>query len=267
MRSAKFKFILVLPALAILGLLSTVFYYGFDPALLTKLSFYVNLANPYVRIVRVEEGLRKEQVADIMAAKLNWSPTEKNNFLNAPLAVNNTNTEGHYFPETYMININESPADVTAAMFDEFSKQTDKIPKPKSRQIISDETALKIASIIQRESNGKTDMRLISGIIWNRIFSGMKLQIDATLQYAKGNETDGWWEEVSSADKKIQSSYNTYLHPGLPPGPIANPGLDAIYAAYNPQKTDCLFYLHDKNRQIHCTKTYDEHKRNISAYY
>jgi UPF0755 protein len=57
------------------------------------------------------------------------------------------------------------------------------------------------------------------------------------------------------------------LHPGLPPGPIANPGLDAIYAAYNPQKTDCMFYLHDKNRQIHCSKTYEEHKQNIGLYY
>jgi UPF0755 protein len=263
----KLKLIFILPVVAILGLLGTVFYYGLDPGLLTKLSFYANLANPYVRIVRVEEGLRKEEVAEILAAKLNWSPAEKNTFLNTPLAFNDTNTEGHYFPETYMININQSPADVTATMFDEFTKQTDKIPKPKSKKVISDETALKIASIIQRESNGNTDMRLISGIIWNRIFSGMKLQMDATLQYAKGNETDGWWEEVNSADKKIQSSYNTYLHPGLPPGAIANPGLAALEAAFNPQKTDCLFYLHDKNRQIHCAKTYEEHKKNISIYY
>ncbi len=263
----KLKFIFIPLALIAGVVLCTVFYYNLDPALLTKLSFYVNLANPYVRIVKVQEGLRKEEIAKVLATKLNWSETEKNTFLNTPLALNDTNTEGHYFPETYMININQSPADVTATMFDEFAKQADKIPKPKSKQIVNDETALKIASIIQRESNGKTDMRLISGIIWNRIFSGMKLQIDATLQYAKGNETDGWWEEVNSSDKKIQSSYNTYLHPGLPPGPIANPGLDAIYAAYNPQKTNCLFYLHDKNRQIHCSKTYDEHKKNISVYY
>jgi uncharacterized YceG family protein len=130
----------------------------------------------------------------------------------------------------------------------------------------NENTALKIASIIQREAAGKEDMRLISGIIWNRIFSGMKLQIDATLQYAKGSEEDGWWKQVASEDKKIESLYNTYRYKGLPPGAIANPGPDAIKAAFYPQKTDCLFYLHDKNRKIHCTKTYEEHKKNIEIY-
>ena len=110
-------------------------------------------------------------------------------------------------------------------------------------------------------------MKLISGIIWNRIFSGMKLQIDATLQYAKGSEEDGWWEKVNPKDKNIDSPYNTYLHKELPPSPIANPGLAAIEAAYNPQKTSCLFYMHDKNRIIHCAKTYEEHKKNIQKYY
>lgn len=104
-------------------------------------------------------------------------------------------------------------------------------------------------------------MKLISGIIWNRIWSGMKLQIDATVQYAKGNEEDGWWEQVNKGDTKIKSAYNTYLYPGLPPGAIANPGLAAIEAAFNPQKTACLFYLHDKNKQIHCARTYEEHKK------
>jgi len=132
---------------------------------------------------------------------------------------------------------------------------------------LNEDTVIKIASIIQREAASKSDMALISGIIWNRIFSGMKLQIDATLQYAKGNEEDGWWGQVSSADKKIKSPYNTYLNIGLPPSAIANPGLSAITAAYNPQKTDCLFYLHDKNKKIHCSKTYEEHKANIAKYY
>jgi UPF0755 protein len=151
-------------------------------------------------------------------------------------------------------------------MVEEFNKQVSTVKKPKSKQIINEETALKIASIIQREAAGKKDMNLISGIIWNRIFNGMKLQIAATLQYAKGSEEDGWWQRVNSEDKKIDSSYNTYLHAGLPPGPIANPGLAAISAAYNPQKTNCLFYLHDKKRKIHCATTYEQHKKNIDIY-
>jgi len=254
------KYILILFALFASIILSIVFYYKFDPALLTNLSFYLNLANPYMRIIRVEEGLRKEEVAQVVADKLDWDDVDKASFINS------ANVEGHYFPKTYLIYKDENPSTVVATMRDEFSKQASKIKKPKSKQIINEDTALKIASIIQREAAGKHDMNLISGIIWNRIFSGMKLQIDATLQYAKGNEEDGWWGQVTSADKKIKSAYNTYLYAGLPPGAIANPGLAAISAAFNPQKTNCLFYLHDRNRKIHCTKTYEEHKKNIEIY-
>lgn len=254
------KYFLALFAFLVLAVFSTVFYYKFDPALLAKLSFYVNLANPSMRIVKVQEGLRKEEVAQVMLDKLDWTEKDKQDFINS------VNVEGHYFPKTYLIHKDEDPKAVEETMSDEFRQQVSKIKKPKSKQIISEDTAVKIASIIQREASGKNDMALISGIIWNRIFNGMKLQIDATLQYAKGNEEDGWWEEVTSVDKKIKSSYNTYLYEGLPPGAIANPGLAAINAAYNPQKTSCLFYLHDDNRRIHCAKTYEEHKKNIDIY-
>jgi UPF0755 protein len=152
-------------------------------------------------------------------------------------------------------------------MFDEFSNQVEKVSKPKSKKIVNQNTVVTMASIIQREADGKNDMRLISGIIWNRIWSGMKLQIDATLQYAKGSEEEGWWQLVSPEDKKIKSEYNTYLNKGLPPSAIANPGRDAIYAAYHPKKTECLFYFHDKKRKIHCSKTYEQHKELIKKYY
>lgn len=254
------KYIIILGFFFIVLLSTVVFFYKFDPSLLANLSFYLDLANPSMRIVRVQEGLRKEEVAKVMADKLDWTDQDKEDF------INNTNVEGYYFPKTYLIYKDEDPSTVTATMFDEFSKQVSKIKKPLSKKVINEETALKIASIIQREAAGKEDMNLISGIIWNRIFNGMKLQIDATLQYAKGSEEDGWWRQVTPADKKIKSSYNTYLYAGLPPGSISNPGLAAISAAYNPQKTDYLFYLHDKNRKIHCAKTYEEHKKNIDKY-
>jgi len=254
------KYIFTAIALLVAIILSIVYLYKFDPSVLADLSFYINLANPYMRIVRVQEGLRKEEVAKVVADKLDWTDQEKEAFINS------TSVEGHYFPKTYLIYKDDNPSAVTTTMTDEFSKQISKIKKPLSKKVINEDTALKIASIIQREAAGKEDMNLISGIIWNRIFSGMKLQIDATLQYAKGSEEDGWWGQVTSADKKIDSSYNTYLHVGLPPSAIANPGLAAISAAYNPQKTDCLFYLHDKDRKIHCAKTYEEHKQNIETY-
>ncbi|MFA5936748.1 MAG: endolytic transglycosylase MltG [Candidatus Paceibacterota bacterium] len=263
----KLKYYILILILLIGALLGVVYYYGLDPALLTKLSFYQSLANPSIRIVKVQEGLRKEEIAEIMFNKLDWDEKDKNDFINIHLALNTTNQEGHYFPKTYLISKDESPFNVGTLMFDEFSKKTGEIKKPKTAEIINEETALKIASIIEREAAGKNDMRLISGIIWNRIFEGMKLQMDATLQYAKGSEEEGWWEQVTPEDKKIQSSYNTYLYKGLPPGAISNPGIDAISAAYNPQKTSYMFYLHDKKGKIHCAVTYKEHKKNIEKYY
>lgn len=262
----SWKSTIIFFTLSVGGLISMMTYYSLDFSLLGSLEFYQNLANPSIRIVRIPEGLRKEEIAEVMANKLNWTEEEKNGFINVHLALNSDNLEGKYFPKTYMLNVDEDPMGVTATMLKQFSKQTSTVKKQKSMQVVNQDTAIIIASIIQREASGKSDMNLISGIIWNRLWKGMKLQMDATLQYAKGTEEDGWWGQVKSVDKKIDSPYNTYIEKGLPPSPIANPGLSAIEAAYNPQKTSCLFYLHDKKRKIHCSKTYEEHKRNIKKY-
>jgi UPF0755 protein len=263
----KWKIVIILFLLVILSLLATVYYYGFDLSVLANLSFYENLANPSVKIIKIKEGLRKEEVSEIIGDKLGWSDKQKVEFENVHIAFGKSNMEGYLFPKTYMIARSNEPEIVGKTMLDEFKKQTSKISKPKQTKIINEDTAVKIASIIQREAGGKNDMRLISGIIWNRIFKGMKLQMDATLQYAKGNEENGWWPEVDPKDKNIDSPYNTYMYTSLPPSAIANPGLAAIEAAYNPQKTSCLYYLHDKKGIIHCSATYEGHKKNIAKYY
>lgn len=243
-----------------------ILYYRFDPKMLADISFYLDLANPYVKVVPVPEGLRKEEVADLVTRKLGWAPEAKEEFLKLHLAYNTADAEGMYYPKTYLLNKASEPTAVSDMMFSEFTKQFEKIESKQEEKITDRKSAMIIASIIQREAGSKSDMRLISGIIWNRLEAGMKLQMDATLQYAKGNATK-WWPRVAPEDKNIKSQYNTYLNKGLPPGAIANPGLDAIYAAYNPQNTACLFYLHDRKGKIHCTRTYEEHKRNIGIYY
>lgn len=259
------KTVITLLVIAAASLSGTVWYYGFEWSELATLSFYQNLANPSVRIVKVPEGLRKEEIADILAEKLGWDTEETVAFENARLATNITNPEGYYFPKTYMIPKDASPEEASKTMYGQYLKETAKIKKAKSSRVINEDTALKVASLIQREAAGKHDMALISGIIWNRVWDGMKLQVDATLQYAKGSE-DNWWPPVRPADKKIESPYNTYKY-AVPPTPIASPGRDAIEAAYNPQKTNCMFYLHDKNRKIHCSATYQGHLKNIEKYY
>ncbi len=222
------------------------------------LEAYQNLANPYLRAVHIEPGLRKEQIVDIYAKALAWNDQNKKDF--------EVNVEGYYFPETYLVSAYATGKDVGQKMIDKFNQEVKPEVTNSGKKIINLDTAVKIASIIQREAAGKNDMNLISGIIWNRLFQGISLDMDATLQYAKGTNANGWWPQVLPADKKINSPYNTYKNEGLPPSAISNPGLAAIDAAFNPISTDCIFYFHDKNRVIHCSKTYEEHVAKIKQY-
>lgn len=236
----------------------------------SPLSFYLNLANPYVRYVVINPGMRMEEVADKIAGVLAWTDKDKKDFLDSAPRDDNGPMEGFFMPGAYWIDVNATGKEVATQILDNFNKEVgDKILGNKqtkqSTQKINLETAVRIASIIQREAAGPKDMNLISGVIWNRLFKGMTLGMDATLQYAKGSE-DNWWPKVLSVDKKIDSPYNTYSNLGLPPTAISNISIDALKAAYNPQTTECMYYLHDNNRKIHCSKTYEQHKNNIQTY-
>ncbi len=233
-------------------------------------SLLAALASPEYKYVAVVEGMRNEQVAEIFAEKLNWTEEEKNEFKIPEMICLLSGREGYLFPGKYLVHKDENPEEVKKIMENKLNEVVNDVLKGtedgESKKILNMDQTLIIASLIQREAAGKHDMKLISGIIWNRIFVEMPLQIDATLQYAKGTEENGWWPPVKSEDKYIESPYNTYQNDGLPPGPIANPGIAAIEAALNPADTDCLFYLHDKNRVIHCASDYTTHKRNVRYY-
>src|SRR3989344_9119174 len=209
---------------------------------------YQNLALSNTRYVYVREGLRREEVVGLFSKQLDWDTVERADFISAP--------EGMYYPGSYLLSKDKDSEIVRELMLKRFEREIADRYATSTKKIISIPTALKIASLVEREANGKSDMRLISGIIWNRIFKDMPLQIDATLQYVRGTEEDGWWPIVVSADKKLASPYNTYKFKGFPPTPIANPGLASIDAALRPKKTNCLFYLHDSRRRIHCSQTY-----------
>ncbi|MDP2929985.1 MAG: endolytic transglycosylase MltG [bacterium] len=223
-------------------------------------------SEPYMKWVVIPEGLRKEQIAEILATELGWSEQEKSDWITKFTAMKYDYIEGVYFPDTYLIPIDETGLEIAERFIDKFNEEFAPYAEKFAAQNIKWTTALKIASLIQREAGSKDDMPLIAGIIWNRLLKGMKLEIDATLQYARGNAGDGWWAPINVADKKIDSPYNTYLYSGLPPHPICNPGINAIDAVLNSTKTECIYYLHDSNKQIHCAKTYAEHKTNIEKY-
>jgi len=231
---------------------------------LSHIEFYESLANPTVKYVKVAEGSRKEQVAALLTDKFNWDEKSVADFMGYD-ELRAVKFEGKYFPDVYLVPRDINGADMKRVMNQRFLKKTSTLDEKISTSTVNMDRIVTIASIIQREAAGKSDMNLISGIIWNRLWRGMSLQMDATLQYVKGTEENGWWPQVTSADKHLDSPYNTYQNEGLPPSAIASPGLAAIAAAMNPQKTKCLYYLH-KNRQIYCSATYAEHKRNIDKY-
>ena len=150
---------------------------------------------------------------------------------------------------------------VAQLLLDEFSSEIIDRYDTQVEEQVPLETALTIASLLEREAYAFADMRIISGIIWNRLFIDMPLQLDASLQYVKGSlpTESNWWPVVKPADKYLKSPFNTYQTAGLPPTPIANPSLEAIVAALNPKTTDCLFYFHDDDGTFYCTETYEEH--------
>jgi len=232
---------------------------------------------PYLKWVVVPEGLRKEQIAETLAKELGWTDAQKSDWITDITAQNSNYFEGVYFPSTYLIPKNEAPADTAKRLVWKFNEEFESYAVKFVKANIKWTTGLKVASIVQREGLGRADMPLIAGIIWNRLGKNMNLDIDATVQYSRDNQihfTNGggyassgsWWSPIKPADEKIDSLYNTYLNAGLPPHPIANPGLEAIDAALNSTDTDCLYYLHDRSGQIHCAATYPEHQANIEKY-
>ncbi len=224
---------------------------------------------PSLKWVVIPEGLRKEEIGERLAQTLGWDDQQLSDWTYTYTAMDFDHLEGVYFPDTYLIPINETGLEIANRMRRRFDEEFAPYMTKFLKQNVKWTTAIKIASIVQREAAGKEDMPIIAGILWNRLLKNMKLEVDATVQYARDDQqnlTTGFWKPIVLADKDIDSKYNTYKYSGLPPFPIANPGLDAIEAVINPAETDCLYYLHDANREIHCAKTYEEHLQNIANY-
>lgn len=217
------------------------------------------LNKPYQKWAVLVPGLRVEQTAEKLAKKFKWDSAKTKEFLDNA-------REGYMFPDTYLLNVDYTGKEFAQRLIANFNEKFDaKLQADLLAQDVHSDTAIKIASLIERESGGE-DKALIAGIIWNRLNQGMRLEIDATIQYAIGTPND-WWPPLSGGNlRSIDSPYNTYKIKGLPPTPIANPSLSSIKAAVYPVETDCLFYLHDHNKAIHCSKIYAQHLTNIEKY-
>jgi UPF0755 protein len=221
---------------------------------------------PYMKWIIIPEGLRKEEIAKLLSDNLGWSKKQKDTWIKTDTTTKPEYSEGVYFPDTYLIPVDETTALVANRLISKFNENFTPYLSKFTAKNIKWTSALTLASIVQREAANNADTPLIAGILWNRLNQKIKLGVDATLQYIRGDMGNGWWAPISIADKKIDSPYNTYMYAGLPPHPISNPGLSAIEAVLNPTQTDCLYYLHDRDRNTHCAVTYEEHLANIEKY-
>lgn len=170
--------------------------------------------------------------------------------------------EGYFFPDTYYV-----PADFTAAEMAALLEETYELRIAPFREEIAahdltEEEVIILASLIEREANTEESMKLVSGILQNRLEEGMRLQVDASLEYV----LDRPLNTLTAADLEIDSSYNTYLYGGLPPTPIGNPGLQSIEAVLNPTESDYFYYLTDEEGDFYYAATFDEHQENIAKY-
>ncbi len=206
--------------------------------------------------VTVPEGLRAEEIAEILSEKIpTYDPT-----WDTVLAEH----EGYLFPDTYLIPRDATVESVVDIMQNTFYKKVEAMGlTPTSSNL---KNTIIMASLIERESRVDEEKPLIASVIQNRIDADMPLGIDATLQYIVGKKDGKWWSVPTGEEKNINSLYNTYTNVGLPPGPICNPGIGAIQAALNPASSDYYYYIHDKSGQVHFAKTISEHNNNVSKY-
>lgn len=206
------------------------------------------------------EGWRDEEIASELNKDLDIPEQE---FLKYSQA-------GYMFPDTYSIPKNATAAAIAKIFRDNFDKKVTQTMKADAIKTgLTFSQVVTLASIVEREGRTASDRPIIAGILLKRLKADWPLETDATLQFALGYQPEekSWWKkELTDADKKIDSPYNTYLNAGLPPGPIANPGLQSIKAVIYPVQTDYWYYIHDTKGLVHYAKTLEEHNANVAKY-
>ncbi len=181
-----------------------------------------------------------------------------------PFPLPSTGLEGYLAPDTYDFDPGAQPAVVAQAMLDAFVRS---FYEPSRGDIArsgrSIHQIVTMAAMVEREAGVQEDRPRIAGVIVNRLQKGMRLQIDATVLYALGRHKT----RVMYSDLRTRSPYNTYLHAGLPPGPIANPSLECLEAALHPEEHDYLYYVLGPTPGCHVfAATPEQHQRNVAAY-
>lgn len=220
----------------------------------------------------VPEGYTVEQVAALLSEK---GLADRTRFLEvasrpelAPFPIPHPERvryplEGYLFPDTYRVPRGMSEEELVSIMVRRFDQVFTPEMKEKAIRLgLSGHELITLASIVERETGVAEERPLVAGVFWNRLRRGMPLQADPTVAYAVGRPGN----ELTRRDLSVESPYNTYRYGGLPPGPIANPGLAAIRAVLEPADTDYLYFVARGDGSHEFSRTLSEHLRAVSRY-
>lgn len=213
--------------------------------------------------LKIIGGFRVEQVAATLPSELDVSSIE---FINQT-----ADLEGYLFPDSYLIPQYYELPQVLEIIKKNFDKKLTQAKADATNTDMSDSEIITFASIIEREARTLNSKQEVAGILQNRLDSGMPIQVDASVQYARDSKFKkqpkyDYWQPVKPIDLDINSVFNTYKNPGLPPSPICNPGYDSIFAALHPIKSENKYYITGNDNQMHYAQTFEQHKVNIVKY-
>jgi UPF0755 protein len=230
-------------------------------------------------VVTIPEGLRKEEIGQLLERRGVVSADEFQRALDGaytqPFMAGlpmNAGLEGFLFPATYGFSRDATAHGVVEQLLNAFQQRFEADMQiglaATNRSLLE---VVTLASIVEREAQVPNERPIIASVFLNRLELGLPLQADPTVQYALGNnlasvlEFGYWKQELTEADLDTPSPYNTYVVVGLPPGPIANPGLDSILAALEPAHTNLLFFVACPDGSHAFAETLEEHNSNVRA--
>ena len=222
----------------------------------------------FARKIRIRDGQTIGWLGNKLERKVFIDSTEFVSLTKDPIFLANLNfheetLEGYLFSKEYDIYERSSPEEVIKMFYNSFNEfWADSLNNRTINLGFSKHEILTLASIIKGETDFAEEMPRIAGVYHNRLRIGMKLQADPTIQYL----LPGGWRKLLYDDLQIESPYNTYKYLGLPPGPINNPGKDAILAALYPEVNEFLYFVADGKGKHNFSKTYKQHLRYVREY-
>jgi len=222
--------------------------------------------------VTIPEGKTAKETAAIIKRRLDAFDDQRflalvsdQNFIRK-LGLSIPSLEGYLYPDTYFFAPGMKEEDIIRTMVQNFISRAEEnlrgLEKTETSDTLSFHEHVIMASLIEREARLDAERPLIASVIFNRLKKGMRLEIDATVNYALGE----WGRRLTYDDLKTSSPYNTYLHSGLPPGPICNPRIESLVATFRPARTDYLYYVYKGDGSHAFATTYEEHLANIRLY-